>query len=61
MHCNDESCSREMESWDVLSLLDQGRGLLGTLFGQDSLVEMGAASRILGLTNSTQPSLEILL
>lgn len=36
-------------------------GLLDTLFGQDSLVEVGAPSTILHLINSTQLRLEVLL
>lgn len=42
-------------------MLGQGQGLLGTLSGQDSLVEVGAASTILGLNHSTQLRLKILL
>lgn len=53
-HRNDESGGRELESWDVVFMVGQGQGLLGTLSGQDSLVDVGAASTILGLT--TPPS-----
>lgn len=60
-HRNDESRGRELESRDVVSILGQEPGLFVTLSGQDFLVEVGAASTILGLNNSTQLRLKILL
>lgn len=52
-HRNDEFGGRETESWDVVCMVGQGQGLLGTLSGQDSLMEVGAVSTILSLHSTS--------